>query len=115
MNVSLDEVVGALRASLLDNQKLKQQNQQLTAALSEPVAIIGMSCRFPAVSGHRATVGPGGRRRRRDVGVPGRPGWNLGALYDPDPDPDSRGTSYVREGGFLYSAGDFDPASSARW
>ena len=43
MNVSLDEVVGALRASLLDNQKLRRQHQQVTDRLAEPIAIVGMS------------------------------------------------------------------------
>jgi hypothetical protein len=42
-----DKVVEALRASLRDNERLRRQNQQLAARSREPVAIIGMGCRFP--------------------------------------------------------------------
>ncbi|MFA1552052.1 beta-ketoacyl synthase N-terminal-like domain-containing protein, partial [Actinomadura chokoriensis] len=47
MTASRDEVVEALRASLIENEKLEQHNRQLAAALSESIAIVGMSCRFP--------------------------------------------------------------------
>src|SRR5262249_13879083 len=40
-------------------------------------------------------------------GFPEDRGWNVADLYDPDPD--RAGKSYVRAGGFLHDAADFDP------
>ncbi|MHA4820387.1 acyl carrier protein, partial [Streptomyces aculeolatus] len=76
-------------------------------AAADPVAIVAMACRFPA--GIRSPeelwrlVAEGGEVLS---GFPENRGWDLGSLFDDDPD--TRGTSYVDKGAFLHDAGDFD-------
>ncbi|MGN9788877.1 type I polyketide synthase [Nonomuraea sp. ZG12] len=74
----------------------------------EPIAIVAMGCRFPG-----GIHDPEGLWELLSAGkdaishLPGDRGWNLEALYDPDPD--KAGTSYARSGGFVHDAAEFDP------
>ncbi|MGC7102889.1 SDR family NAD(P)-dependent oxidoreductase [Amycolatopsis lurida] len=74
----------------------------------EPIAIIGMSCRFPGgVASPEdlwAMLAAGGTGQS---GFPADRGWDLANLYDPSGD--RAGSSVVDKGGFLHDAADFDP------
>ncbi|MFJ8647817.1 type I polyketide synthase, partial [Streptomyces sp. NPDC093546] len=96
-----------LKLVTLDLRRTKQKLRDREAADQEPIAIIGMSCRYP---GDIHTPEDLWRlvAEGRDAisGFPTDRGWDLARLFDGDPD--GEGHSYAREGGFVHDATEFD-------
>ena len=105
----LQHATEALRKALVQVDRLKRTNRALLDRSSEPIAIVGMSCRFPGgVDTPESLWQMVADRRDVMSDFPNDRGWDVAGLYDPDPD--ARHKTYARTGGFVEGVADFDPA-----
>ncbi|MFG2385396.1 type I polyketide synthase [Streptomyces avermitilis] len=96
-----------LKRAVTEARGLQRRLREVEDKAREPIAIVGMACRFP-----------GGAQTPEDLwrmvsegvdaisGFPDDRGWDLDRLYRTDA-PES-GASTTLEGGFLHGAGEFD-------
>ncbi|TDP92877.1 type I polyketide synthase [Labedaea rhizosphaerae] len=97
MTTREERAVAALRASLKETERLREQNRRLLAESREPIAIVGMSCRLPGGVGSPEElwrlVDTGGDAI---TGFPADRGW------------DRTATGFAQVGGFVDHATEFD-------
>ena len=96
-----------LQQALVLIHDLEAMLGDLERAKVEPLAIVGMSCRFPGGADDPARFWA-----LLEAGVDAivevpRDRWDVDAYYDPDPG--APGKTYTRHGGFLRSVDEFDP------
>ncbi|MBM7441018.1 type I polyketide synthase, partial [Streptomyces sp. HB132] len=96
-----------LKRTTADLRRTRQRLRDIEAQDQQPIAIVGMSCRYPG-----GVASPEDLWQLVATGAdsisafPDDRGWNLGNLYEPDSGQD--GKSATEEGGFLHDAGEFD-------
>ncbi|PVD00133.1 beta-ketoacyl synthase N-terminal-like domain-containing protein, partial [Streptomyces sp. CS147] len=98
-----------LKRVTTDLHETTERLREVEGRANEPIAIVGMSCRFPGGVETPDQLWELFRSGRDAIsGFPEGRGWDIEGLYHPDPD--HAGTSYTREGGFIGGAEAFDAA-----
>ncbi len=108
MSVSPEQVMSSpIKRALLAIEDLQAKLDAVEYAKTEPIAIIGMGCRFPGGADSPQAFWQMLHDGVDAVGEVPADRWDIDAYYDPDPN--APGKMYTRQGGFLSGVDSFNP------
>ena len=99
------EQLSPVKRALFEVREMRAKLDRLERARQEPIAVVGLGCRFPGASGPEAywNVLRDGVDAISEIPADR---WNIDDYYDADPD--KPGRMYVRHGGFIRDVDRFD-------
>ncbi len=95
-----------MKQALLELRKMKARVNELEREKDEPVAIVGMGCRYPGNVDNSESFWKLIREGKNAVTEVPQSRWDIDDYYDPDPD--APGKMYTRYGGFVNNMDQFD-------
>ncbi|MEO0801172.1 MAG: beta-ketoacyl synthase N-terminal-like domain-containing protein [Cyanobacteria bacterium J06642_2] len=104
--VDRDRSMSAVKRALVAIEAMQAKLDAIEAARSEPLAIIGIACRYPGGADTPEAFWKMLRDGEDAISEVPTDRWDAEALYDPDPD--APGKISTRKGGFLKQIDQFD-------
>ncbi len=107
VTVEDSQLLDYLKKVTIELHDARTRLAEIESSAQEPIAIVGIGCRYPGQVRSPEQLwdllAGGGDAISK---LPTDRGWDIDALYDPDPE--TPGATYSDEGGFLHEAAEFD-------
>ncbi|MBF0240942.1 MAG: SDR family NAD(P)-dependent oxidoreductase [Desulfamplus sp.] len=98
--------ISPVKQALIAIKTLQQRYEALQAEKTEPIAVVGMGCRFPGNSNSPQSYWELLKNGIDAIVEVPQDRWDIKSYYDPEPD--APGKMYCREGGFIGAVDGFD-------